>query len=368
MGPSLPTLASHTSSTLDRIGLLFVADSLGYLIGSLGGGRLYDRLPGHRLMAAMLLLMGFAAVAIPLASILWWLLLFGFLIGLGKGAVDVGCNTLLQWLHGARVGPYMNGLHFAYGLGSFLAPLLLARIFATTHEIQWVFWLIAILTLPLAAWLWLNPAPPTRGAAPARSSSSMVVVPLLLMVLAFVFYVGAELGVSNWMYTYALTLKLADTITAAYLTSAYWAVFTAGRLLGVWISTRLRSRTILFLDFAGCLISLVLIGLAQDSAPMLWVGTIGLGLSTASIFPTLILLAGERLHVTGTITGLFLVGSGAGSMLLPWLIGIAFESISPHTMIAILFLDMALGLATVALFVYGRSLRREPASLAESQQ
>lgn len=368
VGPSLPTLASHTSSALDRIGLLFVADSLGYLIGSLGGGRLYDRLPGHRLMAAMLLLMGLAAVAIPLASILWWLLVFGFLIGLGKGAVDVGCNTLLQWLHGERVGPYMNGLHFAYGLGSFVAPLLLARIFATTREIYWVFWLITVLIVPLAAWFWLNPAPPTRAAPSAGSSSTMAVVPLLLMVLAFVFYVGAELGFSNWIYTYALTLKLADTITAAYLTSAYWAVFTASRLLGVWISTRLRSRTILFLDFAGCLISLALIGLAQDSVPMLWVGTIGLGLSTASVFPTLILLAGERLHVTGTITGLFLVGSGAGSMLLPWLIGLAFTSISPHAMITILFVDVVLGLATIALFVYGRSLEREPAAMAESRR
>ena len=239
------------------------------------------------------------------------------------------------------------------------------RIFATTREIYWVFWLITVLIVPLAAWLWLNPAPPTRAAPSAGSSSTMAVVPLLLMVLAFVFYVGAELGFSNWIYTYALTLKLADTITAAYLTSAYWAVFTASRLLGVWVSTRLRSRTILFLDFAGCLVSLALIGLARDSVPMLWVGTIGLGLSTASVFPTLILLAGERLHVTGTITGLFLVGSGAGSMLLPWLIGLAFTSISPHAMITILFVDVVLGLATVALFVYGRSLEREPAALAE---
>ncbi|HEX8990762.1 MAG TPA: MFS transporter [Anaerolineales bacterium] len=366
VGPSLPTLASHTSSALDRIGLLFVADSLGYLLGSLGGGRLYDRLPGHRLMAGMLLLMGIAAVAIPLLSILWWLLLFGFLIGLGKGAVDVGCNTLLQWLHGERVGPYMNGLHFAYGLGSFVAPLLLARIISTTHEIYWVFWIIPILIIPLAAWFWLNPAPPTRGPASPRSSGSMPLVPLVLMVLAFVFYVGAELGFSNWIYTYALTLKLADTITAAYLTSAYWGVFTAGRLLGVWISTRLRSRTILFLDFAGCLVSLALIGLARDSAPMLWVGSIGLGLSTASVFPTLLILAGERMQVTGTITGLFLVGSGAGSMLLPWLIGRAFTSVSPHAMITILFVDLALGLLTVALFVFGPASGRQSTSPAQS--
>src|SRR5512140_829768 len=112
-GPSLPTLASHTSSPLDRIGLLFVADSFGYLIGSLAGGRLYDRLPGHRLMSAMLVVMAVAIIAIPVVPVLWWLLLLASVLGLGKGAVDVGSNTLLQWVHGARVGPYMNGLHFS---------------------------------------------------------------------------------------------------------------------------------------------------------------------------------------------------------------------------------------------------------------
>lgn len=363
-GPSLPTLAAHTSSPLDRISLVFVADSLGYLIGSLGGGRLYDRLPGHRLMATMFLLMLASALVFPLASILWLLLVLSFLLGLGKGAVDVGSNTLLQWVHGERVGPYMNGLHFSYGLGALLAPLLLAQIITLTHEIYWVFWIIAILMVPLIAWLWFLPAPRPPAAGDSRNPASVPFMPVLLMVLAFVLYVGAELGFSNWIYTYAVTLKLADTITAAYLTSAYWAFFTIGRLVGVWVSTRLPSRTILYADFLGCLLSLGLIAIAGDSALILWVGSIGLGLATASIFPTLIILAGERLQVTGTITGWFLVGSGAGSMLLPWLIGRAFTSTGPHTMISILLVDMALGLALVFLFTRGARMVEKQASLA----
>ena len=57
-GPALPGLAENTASTLDRIGLIFVFGSLGYLLGSLLSGRAYDRLPGHRLMAFTLLLIG----------------------------------------------------------------------------------------------------------------------------------------------------------------------------------------------------------------------------------------------------------------------------------------------------------------------
>ena len=56
----------------------------------------------------------------------------------------------------------------------------------------------------------------------------------------------------------------------------------------------------------------------------------------------------------GLETGLFLVGAGAGSMLLPWLIGVAFTAISPHAMITILFADLALGLCTLL----DRTIRR----------
>jgi fucose permease len=85
---------------------------------------------------------------------------------------------------------------------------------------------------------------------------------------------------------------------------------------------------------------------------MLWVGSISLGLGTASVFPTLLILAGERLKVTGTITGLFLLGSGAGSMLLPWLIGNAFTSTGPAALINIIIIDTALALLAVIAFIY----------------
>jgi fucose permease len=62
-----------------------------------------------------------------------------------------------------------------------------------------------------------------------------------------------------------------------------------------------------------------------------------LGLGMASIFPTMIVLAESRMTVTGAVTGWFLVGSSAGGMTVPWLIGQLFESTGPRvTMLAIL--------------------------------
>ena len=365
-GPSLPTLARHTASPLSQISLIFVFGALGYLLGTMAGGWLYDRLPGHRVIASAMVLILVAALFFPLATRLWFLLLSAFCLGLGKGTLDVGCNALLQWLHGDKVGPYMNGLHFCFGLGSFLSPILLAQIISTTGEIYWVFWIIAILTIPMAVWFWFLPDLPARH-RPVRQDTGVIrLVPVLLIVLAFFIYVGAETGFANWIYTYAITLKLATTIGAAYLTSAFWGSFTIGRFLGVWITTRARSQTILFADLAGGLGSLGLIILAHDSQILVWTGSILFGLSLASIFPTILILAGESMQINGLLTGWFLVGAALGNMFLPWVIGQAFTSIGPHAMMIILMADLALEVLALLILVLSRQSSASRAELPQS--
>jgi FHS family Na+ dependent glucose MFS transporter 1 len=353
-GPSLPKLAEHTSSGLDRISLIFVFGSLGYVIGSYFGGRAYDRVPGHRLMAIALLAIGLASVLIPLAPVLWMLLVAMFLSGLAGGIVDVGCNTLQLWTHGKSAGPIMPGLHFFFGVGSVIAPLLFARVLMQTGDIHWLFWSVAIACLPTAVWCWFLSEPSTHAQAQERNNAPFPVLPVLLMVIMFVLYVGLELGFANWIYTYALTLGLGNAVESAYLTSGFWGSFTLGRLLGIWVSTRARSQTILFADLIGCAISTIIIMLWKDSGLALWIGSIGLGLSMASIFPTFLMLAGERMEVTGAMTGWFLVGSGAGSMLLPWFIGQIFVRTGAGAMTTVLLIDIAAIVLVLLLFASQR--------------
>jgi len=350
-GPSLPKLAEHTSSGLDRISLIFVFSSLGYLIGSFLGGRAYDRFSSHKLMFFTLILIGIASALIPVAKTMSVLLFAMFLSGLAAGILDVGCNTLLLWTHGEKAGPFLNGLHFFFGVGSLAAPLLLAQVLLKTNDIHWLYWIFTIVSLPIAIWLWFLPEPEHAVTTEGRQNLIFPVVPVLLVVFLFVLYVGLELGFGNWIYTYALTLKLEDEITAAYLASAFWGSFTFGRLLGVWISTRLRPVTILLADIIGCAISTIIIMLWKESSAALWVGTFGLGISMASIFPTFILLAGERMNITGTITGWFLVGSGAGSMLLPWFIGQIFAFTGPQAMTTVLLVDIVALVIVLLVFI-----------------
>jgi FHS family Na+ dependent glucose MFS transporter 1 len=335
-GPALPWLAQHTASRLDQISIIFAASSLGYMVGSQLGGRAYDRFPGHRIQAMALLLISLGAALVPVLHSLWFLVAVIFVLGTLQGALDTGCNTLLTWIHGEKVGPFMNGLHFFYGVGAFLAPLIFARVVLAANEIRWAYWSFSLLTLPVAAWFWLLSSPPIRRKVPTeagrRSSNGL----FLLIVLFFVFHVGLELGFGNWIYTFSTRLHMANETSAAYLTSAFWGAFTIGRLLGIGISSRLRPQTILLTDLTGCLIAFAILLLWPASSLVLWVGTIVMGLSIASVFATSIAFADQRLSLTGAMTGWILVGSGIGGMVSPWLIGQLFESINPRITMPIL--------------------------------
>ena len=349
-GPTLLKLAEHTSSEINEISLVFFFGALGYLVGSYTTGILYDRLPGHQLMSAMLVLLGVSIIFVPLATSLVMLIGIVLVLGFAKGALDVGCNTLLLWVHQEKVGPFMNGLHAFFGLGAALAPVIVARVLDATEDVHWAFWIFSMLAFPIALLVWRSPSPLPRAVPSEHKDSGLPIWPVAIMVLCFVLYVGAEVGYGNWIYAYAVKVGLYTEITANSLNSAFWGFFTLGRLLAIWISTRLRPLTILYLDFAGCILSVGLIALFRDSATFLWIGSILLGISFASIFPTFITLSEERMHVTGTITGWFLVGGSLGGMIVPVLIGQAFDQFGPSSMVTIVLATIVLNLITLLLF------------------
>lgn len=354
-GPSIPTLAEHTSSGLDRISLIFIFGSLGYIAGSYLGGRAYDHIPAHRLMVVTLLALAVASALIPVSRSLEVLLSAMFISGLASGVLDVGCNTLILWTHRGKAGPFLNGLHFFFGVGSLIAPFLLGQILPRTGDILWVYLTFSTACLPMAVWLWFLPDPPRPSHAKTGEPGSFPLTPVLLIVILFLLYVGLELGFGNWIYTYTVTLGLGTITSAANLNGVFWGSFTLGRLLGVWVSTRFRSRTILFMDILGCAAGIAVIMLWKGSSPALWVGTIGLGISMASIFPTFLILAGERMQVTGAITGWFLVGSGIGGMFLPWLLGQIFTRTGPEAMTTVLLMDLVGILFFLLLFLNGKT-------------
>lgn len=349
LGPTLPYLAEQTQSQLSQVSLLFTAFSLGYLLGSFQGGRFYDRMPGHRVMAVALLVMAAMLVLIPLVAWLWLLATVWLALGLACGALDVGGNTLVVWVHGQQVGPFMNGLHFVWGIGALLSPLIIAQVIGGGRDLTWAFWALAALMLPGVIWLGRLVSPCHHRAVKddpdgQNHRSSLVA----LAVLFFFLIVGAEASFGGWIFTYALALDLGGATSAAYLTSGFWGALTLGRLLAIPISARLRPRYILIISLLGCLASVAIILLWPGSTAVLWLGTLGMGLGMASIFPSTLSLMGRHMPISGRITGWFFMGASAGGMSLPWLIGQLFERSGPRATMVTIMLALILSAVVFA--------------------
>jgi FHS family Na+ dependent glucose MFS transporter 1 len=217
-----------------------------------------------------------------------------------------------------------------------------------SDDITWGYWTLGLLMIPVALYLVRRPSPPRQGMSkddPAIQVNNLLV---MLVALFFFLYVGAEVSFGGWIFTYTVALNLAGEATAAYLTSAFWGAVTVGRLLAIPIAARFRPRYILLGDLVGCLISVAIILLRPGSLVAVWVGTLGIGASMASIFPTTLSLAERRMSITGQVTGWFFVGGSLGSMTLPWLIGQLFESIGPRVTMVAIFIDL---LVAVAIFI-----------------
>jgi MFS transporter, FHS family, Na+ dependent glucose transporter 1 len=313
-------------------------------------GRFYDRQPGNPVMAGSLILISIMLLLTPIIPVLWLLAIILFLLGVGEGCLDVGGNTLLMWLHREKVGPFMNGLHFMFGVGSLISPIIIAEMALLSGDIIWGYWVVALLLIPVIIWLLKLPSPKNVPLAEDHPHQKINYLLVGMIVLFFGLYVGAEASYGNWIFTYTINLNLMGPTYAAYLTSLFWGALTLGRLVSIPLAIRFRPAVILFSDIVGVLISVGLIILWPNSVPVLWIGTFGAGFSNASVFPMMLVFAQRRMRI---ITSWFFIGASVGGMILPWIIGQFFESVGPQVVMITIFVDMILALALfVTLVIY----------------
>jgi len=349
LGPTLPALASQTASRLGQMGLVFLVGAIGFTLGTLIGGRVFDRLPGHPVLGIAQLCAAALIFFIPLASSLWILLAILVCKGFAESFVNTGANALLVWTHGEKVAPFMNGLHFFFGLGAFLSPFLVAQVVGVAGGYRWAYWVLAAFAALVGLRMLRMAGSPhpaqVHSKDTAQKPGGPVSYALVISAMLFLFfYVGAEITFGGWVYTYAVTLKLASAAGAAYLTSAFWAAFTVGRLISIPAATRFTPKQVILTAVFSCLTILALGIVFSDSSMSLWLMAIGLGFCMAPIWPTGFTMAGQSIALTGRLAGVILLGDSFGGMVLPTVVGKVIEGSGPRAMVTLIFSSLVLNL------------------------
>jgi len=358
LGPVLTTLRDQVGVSTATISVLFGAQSVGYLVGAVLGGRAYDLGWGHRLMAGSLVGAAVAFLVISVAGSLAVLILFFVLLGLSGSIVDVGGNALLVWTRGAGVGPMINALHFMFAVGALACPLLVNRSLAWTGGLRPAAWVAAGAALLVAVVLLRRdePAPGAHEEAEGRAPAPRRL--LLMISVFFVLYVGVELGFSGWVYAYAQDLDIGGHNGAAWLTATFWAFFALGRLLGIPLAAVVAPRRMLLGACALTVVAAALLVLV-GGGDLVWVGTALLGIGLAPQFATMIAFAERHVAITGTATSWFIGAVAIGGFVLPWLIGQLFDQTGSSALPAAVLSSAAATLAWS--IVVARSLARRSA-------
>jgi len=255
-------------------------------------------------------------------------------------------------------GPFMNALHLFYGVGTFLAPIIIAQAVLITGRITWGYWIIAAFLLFSALQLFFIPSQPIPATKPGFTSTRTNNILVFLAALFLFCYSSMANIFGGWIFSYVVRLDLTNATNAAYLTSTFWGAFMVGRLLSILVAVRFKPSAILLGNLLGCLLSVGIIMLLPCSIISVWVGAAGLGLSAASLFPTTVALVERRIEISGKITSRFVIGSALGAMLPPWLVGQLFDSASPQIVISSVFATLLMGFSVYVFFMRETKMSR----------
>ena len=305
----------------------------------------------------------------------------------------------------------MQTIHFAYSLGSSVAPML-AKPFlghdtggcetageekVTQTEVDEVHMdtlfpiaggicvMLAVMFIPAVVWdailMRNNMAEVKKEPGPKASKSSVskrvwkkieayksgaASMPgreMAFVAIMFTFFfaqVGLEHMVGLFLSPFACRSSLnLNTKTGAEITLGFYSTFALGRLLAIFVSTRVRPFYIIAFSFLICLASSTVLAAAGDTAEVwLWAGSISAGMGMAATYATTFAWVEEHMTVTAGIGGLLTVAGSLGPDVMPLLVGNYIQE-SPMVM---MYLYVAVVVVCIALFggasVIARGIKR----------
>jgi fucose permease len=344
-----------------EIGISFFTGSLGFLLASTVAGPLVHRLGmrhaltlGGGVFVASALVMGTRPPFIVF-------LVLQFTVGFGTGLLESLLNVYLALLPDSTTR--LNRLHAFFGVGALLGPLLATWILGYA---EWtVVWLVlaGICALLCAGFVVTFPqqrrTPDAAGGGglirPVLRQRAIVLATVLLSV-----YVGLEIGMGNWGFSYLVEERGRPEVVAGYAVSGYWLGLTLGRFLISPIAARIGATQVglMYACLAGIAVSAVFVWLVPVAAAAA-AGLVVLGFFLGPIFPTTMAvvpqLTSER-YVPAAV-GVLNGGSIVGGAVLPWLAGVLAQGAGMWTL-----LPFTVALGIVQLAVWWRMARWMPAT------
>ena len=189
--------------------------------------------------------------------------------------------------------------------------------------------------------------------------------------LMFVFnwtYCILEVTCGNYLTTYTVDELNWSKAAGATLTSVFWASFTIGRGIGIFIVKWIQTETLLLSMSFLTIISLIpIVFFANYHVSIIWISTASFGFFLSPIYASGLTFANMYVAVSGGIGALFIAAGSLGDLTGPMLIVPSFDRYGMRVFSVLLFVSSVVMLAVLVLaWAIGRKHRetnlKEPAA------
>ncbi|KAF8785945.1 sodium-dependent glucose transporter 1A-like isoform X1 [Argiope bruennichi] len=374
-GPTLLDLKQLSGTDSYGISFIFTARSTGYLIGSVTGGIILDCMKNEDIaLMVSSLFVAIGAFTIPWCRNLTILLATFMITGFAMGFSNTGSNGSLLRIWGKKGAPFLQGLHFTYGIGGFFAPLLAAP-FLSAHvptiprdltllgvtqnltteviaaavnfteekmvtvnetsipSITYAYTIVGVLaTLVCGCFVLVFSLASNEKSNTEEDKQENIrdpglpftIVVVILACLQTGLISGVEVSFAQMLTSYVVHSEHGLTkVVGSYMTSVYWGAFTLTRGLSIFLACKISVRKILAFDLLLSVASaLVLLTIGTWSVTGLWVGTAMLGVGVASIFPATLSWVEKYININNRIASVFTLVSSILEMTVPLSISI----------------------------------------------
>lgn len=124
LGPTLLDLGCKTGTLFATMSWVFFSQSFFILLGSACGGLMLKRFSADIILLVGTAMMTITMAAIPMCNALWGLAIVLAVMGFFMGTIDTVANVSMICLYGKDVSPFLQAIHFFYGAGAFLSPMI----------------------------------------------------------------------------------------------------------------------------------------------------------------------------------------------------------------------------------------------------
>ena len=348
MGVAFPKVRETFDLPIDRLGLLLLPGTVGYLLVAAAQARARRPWPvGWSLIGAAALAAAGAATY-ALSPVFGVMLAGSFLLGVSAAGVDTTLNNYVSRHLESRVLAFMHG---GFGVGAMAGPFVATAVLQAGWSWRWAYVVFAGYQAALVAgWLatrhrlvtaataaTASPAadaalvafegdvaalPPEDAAVAAGGAAAArfgVILPL--NVAMFFVYTGTEASTGLLLPTLLADRGIAEA-TAGLLTTGFWAALTAGRFAAGFLGRRVAPGQLLAGASIGCAAGMA--GVAFGQGFVAGGAGVVVGLALAPVFPSLVAMTPGRVGAARTHVAIAyqLAAASAGVAAVPAVIGV----------------------------------------------